>query len=296
MFVTFSLVYCLVTSLLFGYIVSFKGIYYIQAYNSNIARKKLSCHNRSNFRSQVSELYSLPEISTIKIGVLLHPYGKYTDSLEKSTRKFYDRWSESNINNIKYNTILTVIPLPNIYDLNDKRFEKRWLDYMKSELLLSDINKEVPTSFSTTFDILLSTDTGSSEALLRFSESHSLHHIILTDAFDLYTSGERHGRDFRVSKISENVQSVSFLITSSTHMKSYLKLRNTLDERKVFKTYTRSDAYKLLVDTSIHMDNRHLVCEKDVKICVETDDDSMDLSGLLFTSLTEILTTLYTVH
>lgn len=189
--------------------------------------------------SSTATLQSDAENNVMKIGLLLHPFGRYADLLEDAVRIFHGTWTsdERFINK----TSLSIIPLPNIYELNDKRFEKRWLDYMQAELLHPIANEEHGMFKSQVdqnkFDILVASDTASSEALLRFSETNAVRYVMLTDPFDLYTSGERHGRDFRVSRMHENAIAVSFLITNSTYIKPYLKFRKSL-EGKIVRTYT----------------------------------------------------------
>jgi filamentous hemagglutinin family protein len=42
-------------------------------------------------------------------------------------------------------------------------------------------------------------------------ESYPLSYVILTDPFDSYTAGERHGRDYRYSKILENCEGLGIV-------------------------------------------------------------------------------------
>ena len=54
----------------------------------------------------------------------------------------------------------------------------------------------------------------SSEAVLRYLESHPLQACILIDASDLYTAGERHGRAFHWSRINANCRNILFMATT----------------------------------------------------------------------------------
>jgi Ni,Fe-hydrogenase maturation factor len=67
------------------------------------------------------------------------------------------------------------------------------------------------------FDTVVSHGT-SSEALLRYLESYQLKRVILIDATDIYTAGERHGRAFHFNRIASNSDSIHFLCLSQKHL------------------------------------------------------------------------------
>ena len=96
------------------------------------------------------------------VAILCHPYDKDETSLIK-----LDNILESfkNISNFNFN----VATLPNIYELNDKRYEINWLNYLKLQLLNDS-------------DCVIAFDTGSSEAVLRYLESCKLQRVIFVDA------------------------------------------------------------------------------------------------------------------
>ena len=142
--------------------------------------------------------------SSANVALLLHPYGNDENSFDLTEKV---RLSAPNAQ---------ILVCPNIYELNDKRFEKRWLEYLIHYNLSS-------------IGTIIALDTGSSEAVLRYAESNKLNHIILIDPFDLYTSGERHGRDYRYSLILKNIKSVSVITTKDTLIKSYNTLKRELN-------------------------------------------------------------------
>ena len=142
--------------------------------------------------------------SPFDLAFLIHPYGS-------------DENSFILIEKVRLSIPTTqILVCPNIYELNDKRFEKRWLEYL------------IKFNFSS-IDSIIALDTGSSEAILRYAESNKLNDIILINPFDLYTSGERHGRDYRYSLIIKNIKSISIITTKDTLIKSYNTLKRELN-------------------------------------------------------------------
>eukprot|EP01039_Chlorochromonas_danica_P006825 gene6825-7539_t len=108
--------------------------------------------------------------------------------------------------------------IPNIFELNDKRYEVKWLSYLR-ELNLSD------------YDCVIA-DSGAAEAMLRYCEAHPLSgSLILLDPPDVYTAAERHGRDFHNNLISTNchggikkIRTAEFNLTMEC-VKQYLESR-----------------------------------------------------------------------
>lgn len=100
----------------------------------------------------------------------------------------------------------SILSLPNIHELNDKRYEIRCLNYIR-DLRLGE------------YDIIVA-DASSCEAILRYCETESLHTasttklLVLMDSPDIYTAGERHGRQFRGSLISKNCPTIGFIATT----------------------------------------------------------------------------------
>jgi len=94
-----------------------------------------------------------------------------------------------------------MLSMPDVFELNTKRYEQSWLGYMRDSLSLSD------------FDCVVGHGT-SAEALLRFLESSpvrpssssspppssssslctTMPSVVLIDTNSIYTAGERHGR------------------------------------------------------------------------------------------------------
>jgi hypothetical protein len=98
---------------------------------------------------------------------------------------------------------LSFLPMPDIYMSNNKRHEQLWMEYLRT--------LDLPR-----FDVILAHGS-SSEALLRYMESEAVGRVILIDASDIYTAGERHGRAFRYSLIAGNCQSISLLCTTQRY-------------------------------------------------------------------------------
>ena len=96
-----------------------------------------------------------------------------------------------------------ILPMPYVYELNTKRYEVRWMAYMRT-LQLSQ------------YDLIIG-HKSSAEALLRYLESEQdLQHsnIMLIDGSDIYTAGERHGRAYRYSLIQQNCATVRIACTT----------------------------------------------------------------------------------
>ena len=182
----------LVTSVIFlfkfGFLVSFNHL------PNKIINYRLNSDNKDDFSID----------SSATIALLLHPYGNDETSFDLNEKV------RVSIPNAR------IIVCPNIYELNDKRFEKRWLEYLVQHK-------------SSSFETIISLDTGSSEAILRYAESNKLNNIVLINPFDLYTSGERHGRDYRYSLIIKNIKSFSIITTKDTLIKSYNTLKRELN-------------------------------------------------------------------
>jgi len=98
-------------------------------------------------------------------------------SYNENCRYFY----KDLLSNSKFNA--TVLDMPNVYELNTKRYEVQWLRYMESLNLQNH-------------DIIISHGS-SSEALMRYLESFNItsspsgkKQIIFIDATDIYTAGK----------------------------------------------------------------------------------------------------------
>lgn len=101
-----------------------------------------------------------------------------------------------------------VLDMPNIHDFNTKRYESLWIQYMKS----LDLSQ---------YCVVIGHGS-SAEALMRYLESHSLPEtrIVVIDPTDLYTAGERHGRQFRFYYIVANSLGVDVYISPTSPIKS----------------------------------------------------------------------------
>ena len=101
--------------------------------------------------------------------------------------------------------------MPNVHELNTKRYEVQWLTYMRQLGLSSN------SSSSSARRVLLAHGT-SSEAVLRYLETDSLlpfSAVVLIDAPDIYTAGERHGRAFLYSRITANARRIKLVALSA---------------------------------------------------------------------------------
>ena len=89
----------------------------------------------------------------------------------------------------------TILNMPDVHEYNTKRFEVQGMSYMRN--LLN----------STTNDVIIAHGS-SADALLRYIESDKVELAIVIDGSQIYTAGERHGRDYRWELIKQNVKKV----------------------------------------------------------------------------------------
>lgn len=99
---------------------------------------------------------------------------------------------------------MTFKDMPNIYELNTKRYEVQWINYMRHELALNQ------------YDLIIAHGT-SADAMLRYVESNHVSKLLLVDGSNLYTAGERHGRAYHYELMKRNVRSFGLLSTSMSH-------------------------------------------------------------------------------
>jgi len=128
--------------------------------------------------------------------------------------------------------------MPNIQDFNTKRYEKIWLDYMKS-LNLSQ------------YDIIIAHGT-SAEATLRYLESDSLqsvNKIILVDCTDLYTAGERHGRSFRYYYIAQHSNYIHLVSSSAMYAVEIENIGKELNATSARSSITRFNRESISAST-----------------------------------------------
>ncbi len=154
-------------------------------------------------------------------------------SYNEKSRYFY----QDLITNPKF--CATILDMPNVYELNTKRYEVQWLKYMESLNLQS-------------YHTIISHGS-SSEALMRYLESFNLaaspskvKRIIFIDAPDIYTAGERHGRRFLFNRITNNCKTVdvTFLVAQN-NLKISNETNNLINEFLNYEhklaTYTQQD-------------------------------------------------------
>jgi len=114
---------------------------------------------------------------------------------------------------------VTWTSLPNVQLLNDKRYEIKWLEYIHGLNVSS-------------YDVIIA-DRISAEAMLRYAEGTNkmkmsesfIGSLVLIDCPDIYTAGERHGREFRTSCISRHCASVNLIATNEQAYKEACNLK-----------------------------------------------------------------------
>ena len=138
------------------------------------------------------------------------------------------------------NSAFSILPMPDIYELNTKRYEQKWMNYMRT----LDLNS---------YDVVVAHGS-SAEALLRYLESEKIKRGILIDCSDIYTAGERHGRTFRFSLISDNCKAISILSTDEKYASESATLSTILVSKKFEKT-NHSIEYEIS-DCSYQVENQ----------------------------------------
>ena len=101
---------------------------------------------------------------------------------------------------------MNFLDMPNVFESNTKRYEVEWLNYMKESLDLSS------------YDVVVGHGS-SAEAVLRYMEQphyKPLRSVVVLDANDIYTAGERHGRRFHHSKIKRNSLTSHVIVGATT--------------------------------------------------------------------------------
>ena len=101
---------------------------------------------------------------------------------------------------------MNFLEMPDVYESNTKRYEVSWLEWMRDTLDLSS------------YDVVVGHGS-SAEAVLRYMEQ--LHYkplkaVVVVDAIDIYTAGERHGRKFHHNKIKKNSLTNHVIVISTS--------------------------------------------------------------------------------
>jgi hypothetical protein len=150
---------------------------------------------KRNFYAGLSSLFDrAPNVSDLDVAA--------TQSVSPPAEKMIS-FNEGDASICRDYCSLSFLPMPDVYMSNTKRHEQLWMEYIRT--------LDLPR-----FDVILAHGS-SSEALLRYMESEPLGSVILIDASDIYTAGERHGRAFRYSLVAGNCQSISLLCTSQRY-------------------------------------------------------------------------------
>jgi hypothetical protein len=125
----------------------------------------------------------------------------------------------------KADVTFDILPMPYVYEMNTKRFETKWMEYMRG------------LDLGGGYDVVVA-HSSSAEALLRYLESETVAVCVLIDGSDIYTAGERHGRAYRYSLIRDHCQSVRIVsvtakgATEATTLQAELRCR-TRDRSQV---------------------------------------------------------------
>ena len=120
----------------------------------------------------------------------------------------------------------------NIHELNDKRYDVS-ITYAICDLV----------------NTVIVADASSCEAILRYCETESLHTasttklLILIDSPDIYTAGERHGRQFHGSLIAKNCPAIGFIATTP---KTLVEANNLVGQ--IYPSVTTVEVSQVLVD------------------------------------------------
>ena len=113
-------------------------------------------------------------------------------------------------------SFINFIDMPDITELNTKRYEQQWMNYMRN------------LNLNNNYDIVIGHGT-SADALIRYLESEKLKFAIFIDVADIYTAGERHGRSYLYSRIRDNCQKFRVIALSKKGANDALTIRNELD-------------------------------------------------------------------
>ena len=150
----------------------------------------------------------------------MNSYQELKDEVNKSTfqclflpdvgmknvnREFYASLLSTCTNEfIAHDIQITALDMPDIYAYNTKRYEAKWMAYLRG------VNN--PSLFE--YDLIIAHGT-SADALLRFMETDRLKGVVLIDGSHIYTAGERHGRGYHYELMKTNSQAIAVMATST---------------------------------------------------------------------------------
>ena len=139
------------------------------------------------------------------------------------------------IDDVIFRSNFKIISMPDIYVQNTKRYEQKWMEYMRTLDLDS-------------YDIVIAHGS-SSEALLRYMESKKIQKSVLIDCSDIYTAGERHGRAYRFSLIDENCKKISLICTAEKYLIETTALQKSLNKKEIIDLSSVDDSAARTVST-----------------------------------------------
>jgi hypothetical protein len=131
--------------------------------------------------------------------------------------------------------------MPDITELNTKRYEQTWMNYMR------DLN------LNAKYDVIIGHGT-SADALIRYLESERLPKAVFIDCADIYTAGERHGRAYLYPRIRDNCEHIRIVALTKKGANDALTLRKELDRGGIYnldpiiEDYDTINDYESLID------------------------------------------------
>lgn len=135
--------------------------------------------------------------------------------------KLFDDYKTSQSNSSdeggKDGVTFDILPMPYVYEMNTKRYETKWMEYMRGLKLSA-------------YDVVVG-HLSSAEALLRYLESETVDVCLLIDGSDIYTAGERHGRAYRYSLIRDHCSSVRIVSVNAKGAAEAITLQSELQCR-----------------------------------------------------------------
>ena len=135
---------------------------------------------------------------------------------------------------------INFIDMPDITELNTKRYEQIWMNYMRG------------LNLSAEYDVVIGHGT-SADALIRYLESEKLPKAVFIDCADIYTAGERHGRSYLYSRIRDNCKHFRIIALTNKGANDAVTLRNELDRGiynldPIIEDYDTINDYESLIE------------------------------------------------
>ena len=191
--------------------------------NSNINDNNNENSNDINGISQSNRIAFLPDVG-----------------YNEKCHFFYKHLATKGLTNNSSSKI-NFIDMPDITELNTKRYEQTWMNYMR------DLN------LNAKYDVIIGHGT-SADALIRYLESERLPKAVFIDCADIYTAGERHGRAYLYPRILDNCKHIRIVALTKKGANDALTLRKELDRGVIYnldpiiEDYDTINDYESLID------------------------------------------------